>query len=154
MRGPGLLCQATLSLGPPLGGKDFVYAGFHRAAVVLSLEVPGPPFILWSLSLPLPAALPVTLLAFLLVSPQMSDRLRRSWPPSFLSEFRALQFSLMLCAFVGALGGAAFLGTAIFIEGDRRQAQLHVQGQSGPPAPCPGSWFCLLVRSSVSPSMA
>lgn len=82
---------------------------------------------------PLPAALPVTLLAFLLVSPQMSDRLRRSWPPSFLSEFRALQFSLMLCAFVGALGGAAFLGTAIVIEGDRRQAQLHVQGQSGPP---------------------
>uniref|UniRef100_A0A8C9L462 SPNS lysolipid transporter 1, lysophospholipid n=1 Tax=Panthera tigris altaica TaxID=74533 RepID=A0A8C9L462_PANTA len=65
----------------------------------------------------------------------ISDRLRRSWPPSFLSEFRALQFSLMLCAFVGALGGAAFLGTAIFIEGDRRQAQLHVQGllrEAGP----------------------
>ncbi|XP_016073421.1 PREDICTED: protein spinster homolog 1 isoform X2 [Miniopterus natalensis] len=65
----------------------------------------------------------------------ISDRLRRSWPPSFLSEFRALQFSLMLCAFVGALGGAAFLGTAIFIEGDRRRAQLHVQGllhEAGP----------------------
>ncbi|KAK2097775.1 Protein spinster 1 [Saguinus oedipus] len=60
----------------------------------------------------------------------ISDRLRRSWPPSFLSEFRALQFSLMLCAFVGALGGAAFLGTAIFIEGDRRRAQLHVQVHS------------------------
>lgn len=58
----------------------------------------------------------------------ISDRLRRSWPPSFLSEFRALQFSLMLCAFVGALGGAAFLGTAMFIENDRRRAQLHVQG--------------------------
>lgn len=68
-----------------------------------------------------------------LVSPQISDRLRRTWPPSFLSEFRALQFSLMLCAFVGALGGAAFLGTAIFIEGDRRWAQLHVQGQLGLP---------------------
>ncbi|XP_011943358.1 PREDICTED: protein spinster homolog 1 isoform X5 [Cercocebus atys] len=65
----------------------------------------------------------------------ISDRLRRNWPPSFLSEFRALQFSLMLCAFVGALGGAAFLGTAIFIEGDRRRAQLHVQGllhEAGP----------------------
>ncbi|XP_068920213.1 protein spinster homolog 1 isoform X4 [Petaurus breviceps papuanus] len=47
----------------------------------------------------------------------ISDRLRRDWPPSFLSQFRALQFSLMLCAFVGALGGAAFLGTAIYIEG-------------------------------------
>lgn len=58
----------------------------------------------------------------------ISDRLRRRWPPSFLSEFRALQFSLMLCAFVGALGGAAFLGTAMFIEDDRRRAQLHVQG--------------------------
>nr|XP_036848276.1 protein spinster homolog 1 isoform X4 [Manis javanica] len=58
----------------------------------------------------------------------ISDRLRRGWPPSFLSEFRALQFSLMLCAFIGALGGAAFLGSAIFIEGDRRRAQLHVQG--------------------------
>lgn len=68
-----------------------------------------------------------------LISLQISDRLRRSWPPSFLSEFRALQFSLMLCAFVGALGGAAFLGTAIFIEGDRRRAQLHVQGQWGLP---------------------
>uniref|UniRef100_A0A8C9AMX1 Protein spinster homolog 1 n=1 Tax=Prolemur simus TaxID=1328070 RepID=A0A8C9AMX1_PROSS len=65
----------------------------------------------------------------------ISDRLRRDWPPSFLSEFRALQFSLMLCAFVGALGGAAFLGTAIFIEGDRRRAQLHAQGllpEAGP----------------------
>ncbi|KAF6127405.1 putative sphingolipid transporter 1 (putative) [Phyllostomus discolor] len=65
----------------------------------------------------------------------ISDRLRRNWPPSFLSEFRALQFSLMLCAFVGALGGAAFLGTAIVIEGDRQRAQLHVQGllhEAGP----------------------
>ncbi|XP_060028708.1 protein spinster homolog 1 isoform X2 [Erinaceus europaeus] len=65
----------------------------------------------------------------------ISDRLRRAWPPSFLSEFRALQFSLMLCAFVGALGGAAFLGTAMVIEGDRRRAQLHVQGllhEAGP----------------------
>lgn len=35
----------------------------------------------------------------------------------------------MLCAFVGALGGAAFLGTAMFIEDDRRRAQLHVQGE-------------------------
>uniref|UniRef100_A0A4X2L0T3 Protein spinster homolog 1 n=1 Tax=Vombatus ursinus TaxID=29139 RepID=A0A4X2L0T3_VOMUR len=58
----------------------------------------------------------------------ISDRLRRDWPPSFLSQFRALQFSLMLCAFVGALGGAAFLGTAMYIEGDRKRAQLHVQG--------------------------
>ncbi|XP_029076289.1 protein spinster homolog 1 isoform X7 [Monodon monoceros] len=65
----------------------------------------------------------------------ISDRLRQGWPPSFLSEFRALQFSLMLCAFMGALGGAAFLGAAIFIEGDRRRAQLHVQGllrEAGP----------------------
>lgn len=60
---------------------------------------------------------------------QISDRLRRNWPPSFLSEFRALQFSLMLCAFVGALGGAAFLGTALVIEADRRRAQLHMKGQ-------------------------
>lgn len=93
-----------------------------------------------------------------LVSLQISDRLRRSWPPSFLSEFRALQFSLMLCAFVGALGGAAFLGTAIFIEGDRRRAQLHVQGQWGLPfvpspsmAPHPASRYYLLVRLSLCP---
>uniref|UniRef100_A0A5F8H1Q7 Protein spinster homolog 1 n=1 Tax=Monodelphis domestica TaxID=13616 RepID=A0A5F8H1Q7_MONDO len=63
----------------------------------------------------------------------ISDRLRRDWPPSFLSEFRALQFSLMLCAFVGALGGAAFLGTAMYIEGDRKRAQLHVQGELSSP---------------------
>ncbi|KAF5914749.1 hypothetical protein HPG69_005247 [Diceros bicornis minor] len=70
-----------------------------------------------------------------IVATYISDRLRRRWPPSFLSEFRALQFSLMLCAFVGALGGAAFLGTALFIEGDRQRAHLHVQGllhETGP----------------------
>ncbi|XP_023602211.1 protein spinster homolog 1 [Myotis lucifugus] len=124
-------------------GDTVVHELGHVADILLvsRLAVPG----LGSEHLPFPAPVSVLefgapfprlfLLLFCPVSPQMSDRLRRNWPPSFLSEFRALQFSLMLCAFVGALGGAAFLGTAIFIEGDRRRAQLHVQGllhEAGP----------------------
>ncbi|KAL4685874.1 hypothetical protein H8959_001471 [Pygathrix nigripes] len=65
----------------------------------------------------------------------LSHLLGDAGSPYLIGLFRALQFSLMLCAFVGALGGAAFLGTAIFIEGDRRRAQLHVQGllhEAGP----------------------
>ncbi|XP_068779259.1 protein spinster homolog 1 [Struthio camelus] len=57
----------------------------------------------------------------------ISDRLRRGAPDSFLAAARALERALLLCAFAGALGGAFFLAAALFLEGDRRRAQLDAQ---------------------------
>ncbi|XP_059818276.1 protein spinster homolog 1-like isoform X2 [Hypanus sabinus] len=60
----------------------------------------------------------------------ISDAIRRHHPDSYLWEFRSLEYSLMLCCFAGVLGGAAFLATAIFIEQDRRKAELLTQGET------------------------
>ncbi|XP_062456708.1 protein spinster homolog 1 isoform X2 [Rhea pennata] len=57
----------------------------------------------------------------------LSDRLRRGAPDSLLAAARALEHALLLCAFAGALGGGFFLATALFLEGDRRRAQLDAQ---------------------------
>ncbi|XP_060709514.1 protein spinster homolog 1 isoform X2 [Hemiscyllium ocellatum] len=57
----------------------------------------------------------------------ISDAIRRSRPDSYLAEFRSLEYALMICCFVGAMGGAAFLATAVFIERDRRKAELYTQ---------------------------
>nr|XP_013804617.1 PREDICTED: protein spinster homolog 1 [Apteryx mantelli mantelli] len=57
----------------------------------------------------------------------ISDRLRRGAPDSFLAAARSLEHALLLCAFAGALGGGFFLATALFLEGDRRRAQLDAQ---------------------------
>ncbi|XP_038151193.1 protein spinster homolog 1 isoform X1 [Cyprinodon tularosa] len=54
----------------------------------------------------------------------LSDGLRRT--DSFLWQFRSLQLSLMLCSFVSVVGGAFFLATALFIEGDRERAENYV----------------------------
>ncbi|XP_029996668.1 protein spinster homolog 1-like [Sphaeramia orbicularis] len=53
----------------------------------------------------------------------VSDALRRS--DSFLWQFRSLQLSLLLCAFVSVVGGAFFLATALFIEKDRQRAENY-----------------------------
>ncbi|CAM5072166.1 unnamed protein product [Eretmochelys imbricata] len=58
----------------------------------------------------------------------ISDRIQRGRPPSYLLEFRSLQYALMLSAFAGVLGGGFFLATALFIQGDRRRAELSAQG--------------------------
>ncbi|MBN3318828.1 SPNS1 protein, partial [Atractosteus spatula] len=64
----------------------------------------------------------------------VSDAIRSRSPDSFLWEFRSLQFSLLLCSFIGVVGGAFFLGTALFIEGDRLRAQSDApSGQSSRP---------------------
>lgn len=55
---------------------------------------------------------------------QVSDSLRKT--DSFLWEFRSLQLSLLLCSFVAVVGGAFFLATAVFIEGDRNRAENYV----------------------------
>ncbi|XP_072273398.1 protein spinster homolog 1 [Pyxicephalus adspersus] len=58
----------------------------------------------------------------------ISDAIQRGKPDSFLLKFRSLEYALMLCAFVGAIGGAFFLATALFIEKDRKRAELLSQG--------------------------
>ncbi|XP_053550790.1 protein spinster homolog 1 [Bombina bombina] len=58
----------------------------------------------------------------------ISDQIRKGKPDSYLLKFRSLEYALMLCAFVGVIGGAFFLATAIFIEKDRKKAELCTQG--------------------------
>ncbi|XP_029462948.1 protein spinster homolog 1 [Rhinatrema bivittatum] len=58
----------------------------------------------------------------------ISDQIRQKRPDSYLWEFRSLEYALMLCAFVGVLGGGFFLATALFIEKDRKRAEQHSQG--------------------------
>ncbi|XP_067884439.1 protein spinster homolog 1-like [Heterodontus francisci] len=57
----------------------------------------------------------------------ISDTIRRSRPPSYLAEFRSLEYALMICCFVGVMGGAAFLATAMFIERDRKKAEMYTR---------------------------
>lgn len=61
--------------------------------------------------------------------PQVSDSLRRT--DSYLWQFRSLQLSLLLCAFVAVIGGAFFLATALFIERDRHRAEKTCTGEEG-----------------------
>ncbi|XP_044870477.1 protein spinster homolog 1-like [Mauremys mutica] len=58
----------------------------------------------------------------------ISDRIQRGRPASYLLEFHSLQYALMLSAFAGVLGGGFFLATALFIQGDRKRAELSTQG--------------------------
>ncbi|XP_018428994.1 PREDICTED: protein spinster homolog 1-like, partial [Nanorana parkeri] len=58
----------------------------------------------------------------------ISDAVRRGKPDSSLLSFRSLEYALMLCAFVGSIGGAFFLATALFIEKDRKRAEMVSQG--------------------------
>ncbi|XP_043942493.1 protein spinster homolog 1-like [Protopterus annectens] len=58
----------------------------------------------------------------------ISDQIRAVRPDSFLSEFRSLEYSLMICSFVSVIGGAFFLATAVFIENDRKKAELQIKG--------------------------
>ncbi|KAF7648220.1 hypothetical protein LDENG_00160010 [Lucifuga dentata] len=60
----------------------------------------------------------------------VSDCLRKS--DSYLWQFRSLQLSLLLCAFVCVAGGAFFLATAIFIESDRNRAENYVPSDDEP----------------------
>ncbi|XP_075998831.1 protein spinster homolog 1 [Genypterus blacodes] len=60
----------------------------------------------------------------------LSDYLRKS--DSYLWQFRSLQLSLLLCAFVAVLGGGFFLATALFIETDRRRAENYVPSDDEP----------------------
>uniref|UniRef100_A0A667WX77 Protein spinster homolog 1 n=1 Tax=Myripristis murdjan TaxID=586833 RepID=A0A667WX77_9TELE len=60
----------------------------------------------------------------------VSDSLRKT--DSYLWQFRSLQLSLLLCAFVAVGGGAFFLATALFIEGDRHRAENYAPSDDEP----------------------
>uniref|UniRef100_A0A670JM78 Sphingolipid transporter 3 (putative) n=1 Tax=Podarcis muralis TaxID=64176 RepID=A0A670JM78_PODMU len=63
-------------------------------------------------------------------------RLRQNWASSYLASFRSLQYSFVVCCFVGALGGGCFLLTALRIKEDRLEATPPppppVKGNSDP----------------------
>ncbi|XP_064208254.1 protein spinster homolog 3 isoform X1 [Anguilla rostrata] len=64
----------------------------------------------------------------------ISDALNRSYPDTYTWRFRSLQYSLLLCPFVGVLGGLFFLMTALYIAEDRKAAQLQAAGGAPPQA--------------------
>ncbi|KAL8176862.1 UNVERIFIED_CONTAM: Protein spinster 1 [Gekko kuhli] len=64
----------------------------------------------------------------------ISDRIQRNRPPSYMSQFRSLEYALMACAFVGVIGGGFFLATACFIQADRKRTELYAQGQLNEPS--------------------
>ncbi|XP_062993478.1 protein spinster homolog 1 [Elgaria multicarinata webbii] len=59
----------------------------------------------------------------------ISDGIQGDRSPSALSHFRSLEYALMVCAFVGVIGGGFFLATACFIQADRKRTELYAQGQ-------------------------
>uniref|UniRef100_A0A8D0B9Q1 Protein spinster homolog 1 n=1 Tax=Salvator merianae TaxID=96440 RepID=A0A8D0B9Q1_SALMN len=64
----------------------------------------------------------------------ISDRIQRGHSQSYLSHFRSLEYALMICAFVGVIGGGFFLATACFIQADRKRTELYAQGQLHEPS--------------------
>ncbi|MGH0170411.1 UNVERIFIED_CONTAM: hypothetical protein FKN15_071189 [Acipenser sinensis] len=64
----------------------------------------------------------------------ISDSLRSSYPDSYLWKFRSLEYSFLLCPFVGILGGLFFLLTTLYVEKDRKTAREIAAGNSQQPA--------------------
>uniref|UniRef100_A0A8C3XRU8 Sphingolipid transporter 3 (putative) n=1 Tax=Chelydra serpentina TaxID=8475 RepID=A0A8C3XRU8_CHESE len=58
----------------------------------------------------------------------ISDALQTRQNDSHLGAFRSLQYSFILCAFIGVLGGGFFLLTALHVEEDREEAQQLCRG--------------------------
>lgn len=59
---------------------------------------------------------------------QISDALSKYNPESLSWRFRSLEYSVLLCPFIGVLGGLFFLMTALYINEDRKAAQLLTTG--------------------------
>ncbi|XP_040288192.1 protein spinster homolog 1-like [Bufo bufo] len=55
----------------------------------------------------------------------ISDLIRRGYAESDLLKYRSLEYALMTCSFVVAIGGAFFLATAHFIEKDHEKAETE-----------------------------
>ncbi|CAM5165018.1 unnamed protein product [Eretmochelys imbricata] len=58
----------------------------------------------------------------------ISDALQTRQNDSHLGAFRSLQYSFILSAFIGVLGGGFFLLTALHVEKDREEAQQLCRG--------------------------
>ncbi|XP_037324417.2 protein spinster homolog 3 [Pungitius pungitius] len=58
----------------------------------------------------------------------ISDAIRRSKPENQGWSFHSLKYSLLVCPFVGILGGVFFLLTSVYITEDRRVAALSIEG--------------------------
>ncbi|CDQ83826.1 unnamed protein product [Oncorhynchus mykiss] len=65
----------------------------------------------------------------------ISDALRTYQPDSHTWSFRSLEYSFLLCPFVGVLGGLFFLMTALYITKDRKNAELLTAGVCDPVDP-------------------
>ncbi|XP_078539677.1 protein spinster homolog 3-like [Lissotriton helveticus] len=63
----------------------------------------------------------------------ISDAIQTSRGDSHLWSFRSLEYSFLLCPFVGVLGGGFFLATALYVEEDRKKAE-GVQEKPCPPS--------------------
>ncbi|XP_062392249.1 protein spinster homolog 3-like [Sardina pilchardus] len=59
----------------------------------------------------------------------ISDALSKYDPDSLTWRFRSLEYSFLICPFVGVLGGLFFLMTALYINEDRKAAQLLTTGE-------------------------
>lgn len=65
----------------------------------------------------------------------ISDALRTYQPDSHTWSFRSLEYSFLLCPFVGVLGGLFFLMTALYVTKDRKNAELLTAGVCDPVDP-------------------
>lgn len=61
---------------------------------------------------------------------QVSDALSELKPNSRDWSFRSLEYSVIICPFIGVLGGLFFLLTALYIEKDRKAAEMLTQGNT------------------------
>lgn len=60
----------------------------------------------------------------------ISDALLKYNPDSPSWNFRRLEYSVLLCPFIGVLGGLFFLMTSLYIKEDRKAAEMLASGQT------------------------
>ncbi|KAK2816347.1 hypothetical protein Q7C36_022618 [Tachysurus vachellii] len=60
----------------------------------------------------------------------VSDALSNLEPQSPVWRFRSLEYSVIICPFIGVLGGLFFLLTALYIKEDRKAAEMLMKGET------------------------
>ncbi|XP_040907426.1 protein spinster homolog 3 [Toxotes jaculatrix] len=80
----------------------------------------------------------------------ISDAIREAKPKTYDWRFRSLKYSLLVCPFVGILGGLFFLMTSLYVTEDKKAAQQFVEETPPPPqqGPAPESSMDLSNRST------